>query len=929
MFATGCQDAVIAVASEALTATANFIIQLGDSAEVMAMKIVINPMLEVMDKCLKNGDEDLVVEGLDVIQECCGLEQPLINDHLEVIVRFTLTIIHSKDFETAVKQSAGQTLMNIIEFRPKLFAKNNLVGPTLSVLMDMIAKEEASAAGSLFSFTAPDGVLNDEDEDDPEGDVQKLAQILIDYMAIHIPSKYFSDTVLAMISQGMTSADPQFRKAGCAVLGVIAEGCSDKIRENMGSILPPLLASVQDSEYYVRECACFALGQFSEYCQPDILHYNQMVLPVIFQALDDPRPTVQGTSCYVLEYFCENLQPETLRPYLSALMTKLVILLNSEQKTTKEMALSAIAATAVAAEIDFLPFAEAVCNILAQFLFQTEPSMFTLRGRSLECLGHIAIALGQEHFQRYFEMGMQSASEGIKLEDENLKEHGFVFIANSVKVMREKFQHFLPQLVPYLLEVIQESELVKFGSDDEDEEEEDDEEIDEDDDFMGDYRLNVMEGFVNTKKAALTALGAIAEHTNALFVPYLKGSMEVIVTEDIGALFSLHEAIRAESITILQYFLQSACLASNLPTPKPAEIIQLPQEVGELATTIMRVCVTTILGEKEKLPVSYACECIEGVLKFLGVAALHLPNVDSTPVANSLMNAILVLLQEKSPCQMAGKVEHGGDEEEDEDHDNVVIDSVTDLVSSIASVMGAEFVPYFDEFHKQLMKFTKAARSHSDRAMAIGCYAEVFKEIGPNSMKYADAVVPVINAGLSDPMESVRRNSAYCIGILVESTGNSLASKFLEILHALHPLCIRKENQKTSDAGGADVDNAIAAVARMVNSAASSLPLGHVLPVMFNALPLRGDTSEGPSVYGSFLNLLKQNNPDIYSLLPQLLPVLTETLLPTSTSIEDTKSVVCETFRIISTNTSSSQILQQYMMSIGEVEQNAIRNALQ
>lgn len=104
----------------------------------------------------------------------------------------------------------------------------------------------------------------------------------------------------------------------------------------------------------------FLIGQFSEYCQPDILHYNEMVLPVIFKALDDPRPTVQGTSCYVLEYFCEGLQPETLRPYLNPLMHRLAALLQSQQRSTKEMVLTAIAATAVAAEKDFLPYTE-VC----------------------------------------------------------------------------------------------------------------------------------------------------------------------------------------------------------------------------------------------------------------------------------------------------------------------------------------------------------------------------------------------------------------------------------------------------------------------------------------------------------------------------------------------------------------------------------------
>jgi HEAT repeat protein len=52
------------------------------------------------------------------------------------------------------------------------------------------------------------------------------------------------------------------RKAGCAVLGVIAEGCSDRIRESLDQILPRLLQLVQDPEFYVRECACFALGTY-------------------------------------------------------------------------------------------------------------------------------------------------------------------------------------------------------------------------------------------------------------------------------------------------------------------------------------------------------------------------------------------------------------------------------------------------------------------------------------------------------------------------------------------------------------------------------------------------------------------------------------------------------------------------------------------
>ena len=31
--------------------------------------------------------------------------------------------------------------------------------------------------------------------------------------------------------------------------------------------------------------------------------------------------------------------------------------------------------------------------------------MFAMRGRALECLGHVAVAIGPEHFGRYFVTG--------------------------------------------------------------------------------------------------------------------------------------------------------------------------------------------------------------------------------------------------------------------------------------------------------------------------------------------------------------------------------------------------------------------------------------------------------------------------------------------------------------------------------------------
>lgn len=105
----------------------------------------------------------------------------------------------------------------MIENRPKLIAKKELVTPLLTAMVDMVAKSDSSAAGSLFSCSS--ACDDDEDEDDDFSnamDVHRLAQTIIDSMAMNIPSKFFVQPALNLCSQGMASPDPQMRKAGCA-----------------------------------------------------------------------------------------------------------------------------------------------------------------------------------------------------------------------------------------------------------------------------------------------------------------------------------------------------------------------------------------------------------------------------------------------------------------------------------------------------------------------------------------------------------------------------------------------------------------------------------------------------------------------------------------------------------------------------------------
>jgi len=67
-----------------------------------------------------------------------------------------------------------------------------------------------------------------------------------------------------------------------------------------------------------------------------------------------------------------------------------------------------------------------------------------------------------------------------------------------------------------------------------------------------------------------------------------------------------------------------------------------------------------------------------------------------------LAEATLILLRQESSCQ---QVESDGEDDGDIDHDEVLMDAVSDLLSAFAKVMGSYFDLIFAKLFDPLMKF--------------------------------------------------------------------------------------------------------------------------------------------------------------------------------------------------------------------------------
>ena len=461
MFDAGMKDGVHEVQVSAVKALGQFMSFLVNEKELEDLAPLLPLVIAVSRNCREKGDEETLSAILDVFYDLAYSQSKSVAVHLVSIIALSVECLTDGNLEMGVRDSAALVIATMAEAKPKRFAKEEaMVNGIVETLFQLIESTNDSAAGALFDSNPS---WRDDDDDDYHDEITQtsMAQGTLDMLACELPKKAIFEPVMSRSLARINSPNPNSRKAGIASIGVIAEGCNEPIREHLNEILPHVLKAGSDESSHVRECACFALGQLSEHCQPEILTYADQILPCVFVLLDDPIPTVQTTSCYVLEMFCERLEPSGVRPLLGPLVQKLTTLLQQSQKrSVQEMAVAALAATAVAAEEEFSPYVEGAATLMGRFMTLNDEKMFSLRGRALECMGHMAIAVGKDTFRPFFSATMQCACEGLTLDSTDLHEFAYAVFANLAKVMGEEFAPVLNELVPHLVKVVDQQEAM-------------------------------------------------------------------------------------------------------------------------------------------------------------------------------------------------------------------------------------------------------------------------------------------------------------------------------------------------------------------------------------------------------------------------------------------------------------------------------------
>ncbi|XVE91916.1 hypothetical protein REPUB_Repub01dG0052500 [Reevesia pubescens] len=826
----------------ALKAVGSFLEFTNDGAEVVKFREFIPSILNVSRQCLAAGEEDVAIIAFEIFDELIESPAPLLGDSVKSIVQFSLEVSSSQNLESNTRHQAIQIISWLAKYKANSLKKQKLVTPILQVMCPLLA-----------------GSSNVDEDDDLAPD--RAAAEVIDTMSLNL-SKHVFPLVLEFASISSQNANPKFREASVTALGVVSEGCAELMKEKLEPVLQIVLGALRDQEQMVRGAASFALGQFAEYLQPEIISHYASVLPCILNALEDVSDEVKEKSYYALAAFCEDMGMEIL-PFLDPLMGKLLAALQNSSRNLQETCMSAIGSVAAAAEQAFIPYAERVLELMKAFMVLTNDEDLRARARATELVGIVAMSVGRTRIEPFLPAFVEAAISGFGLEFSELREYTHGFFSNVAEIMDDGFVKYLPHVVPLAFSSCNLDDGSAVDID-----ESDDEningfgEVSSDDEAHDEPRvrnISIRTGVLDEKAAATQALGLFAQHTKSSFAPYLEESLKILVRHS----GYFHEDVRLQAIIALKHILTAAHAifqCQNDGSMKAKEVLD----------TMMNIYIKTMTEDDDKEVVAQACMSIADIVKDYGYIALE-------PYMSQLVDATLTLLREESACQ---QLENESDiDDDDAEHDEILMDAVSDLLPAFAKSMGSYFAPIFAKLFEPLMKFAKASRPPQDRTMVVACLAEVAQDMGAPIASYIDRLMPLVLKELSSSSATNRRNAAFCAGELAKNGGESTLKYYNDILRGLYPLF------GESEPDDAVRDNAAGAIARMVMVHPQSIPLNQVLPVFLRVLPLKEDHEESMAVYNCVSMLVLSSNPQILAHVPELVNIFAQVLVsPAETS---------------------------------------------
>lgn len=917
--ALGCSNKD--VWTEAFKASTAFIVSLESNQIRNRFTDLLPLLLAVLERSVGLQDDDALLKAfIDVGDHC----PKFLRAQLEQVIELMLKVMVTEGIEDSWKQLSLEMLVTVAENAPAMVRKHSKYLPRIVTqgLQFMLEVEDD-----------PDWLTADNTEADDDNSSNAIAgETSLDRLANALGGKAILPHIIANIPQMFQSEDWHYRHAALMAISAVGEGCVKQMEPILGEVVGAVLPFCQDQHYRVRYAACNALGQMANDFAPSLQKkFHNKIIPALLLVLDDfATPRVQTHAGAAIVNFCEQCPKKLLIGYLDPIVAKLENVLQLRlrellEKGTKlvlEQMVTTVATVADAVEESFLPYYDHFMPSLKYIMANaTAKDYRLLRGKTIECISLIGLAVGQEKFmqdaQEVMEMLVKVQNEQGEMEaDDPQVSYMISAWARMCKIIGPAFVQYLPVVMGPLLQAAGIKPEIAIVDSVEAEQNYSEDEGWEFITLADQQKFGIKTAGLDDKCTAMQMLVVYAKDLKEGFANYAEPVAKIMVPH---LRFYFHELVRAAAAEILPHLLE--CVK-----------VKGPQAVQDLWVLMADKLLEAINLEPETeivgIMMDSLCKCIE----FLG-ANCFTPEQYSKLV--TLLKDALEMCFSRASDRQAKRQDEDYDEqveeelEEEDETDEEYLRKVADVMHSLFATHGSTLLPLFDQLLPTFAEMLKEGRASSYKQWALCIFDDLLEFASSNAVKYQEYFLQPMLKCICDKSPAVRQAASYGIGVMAQFCSKDFSQTCLDALSLL-TVAIQSPNAREDSLSTNATENAISAVTKVCKYVDSGIPLDSILPMWLSWLPVIEDKEEAPHVYSYLCDLIESNNSVILGVsnanVPRILAIIAEVCA--EDTLQDDEQVYLRLVSIARHVQASGDVWTSCLRHLNEKQQKALLGAL-
>ena len=385
----------------AVRATAAFALAHADEKAILkTLQDTALPMIHFVAATIMS-DEDHCTTALNALVEMAEKTPIVLRGQFDPLMQLCIRGINEPDVEESRRHLCLEIIVSMAEAAPATVRKrgsqylNDIVQHTLRLMTEIEDDEE---------WAKHDEVEDDDYDSDPV-----IGETSLDRLACSVGGKTILPLVVSNVSTMLQSPDPRVRVAALMALAAVGEGCHAQMLPLLPTLVDGVVPFLKDPSPRVRHAACNAVGQMATDFSPDFQEkFHEKTIPSLLHLLDDnAHPRVQSHAGAALVNIFEECSVKIITIYIHLVASKLEQVLKAKMmelsstgnKLVLEQMVVTLASLADSAQEHFYPYYDVFVPSLKYIIEHAlDEKLKTLRGKAIEAVSLIGLAVGKEKF---------------------------------------------------------------------------------------------------------------------------------------------------------------------------------------------------------------------------------------------------------------------------------------------------------------------------------------------------------------------------------------------------------------------------------------------------------------------------------------------------------------------------------------------------